>query len=78
MLLMKIILKIESQFLLKVSDNAGGIPKENINNIFTSNFTTKKDGTGIGLYLTKQIIEKFDATIDVQNINYGTCFTITI
>lgn len=72
------ILKDNGKILLKVSDNAGGIPKENINNIFTSNFTTKKDGTGIGLYLTKQIIEKFDATIDVQNINYGTCFTITI
>jgi signal transduction histidine kinase len=72
------ILKDNDKILIKISDNAGGISEEYINNIFTSNFTTKKDGTGIGLYLTKQIIEKLDATVDVHNIENGVCFTITI
>ena len=74
------ILKENDRTIIKIYDNAGGIPKEYINNIFISNFTTKKDGqgTGIGLYLTKQIIEKLDATIEVANVNDGVCFTIKL
>ncbi len=72
--------KENEKTIIKVSDNAGGIPENIINNIFNSNFTTKTadKGTGIGLYLTKQIIEKLHATIEVENINYGVCFKIII
>lgn len=65
---------------IKVKDNAGGIPKHVINKIFEANFTTKSDdkGTGIGLYMTKQILDKIDATIDVQNVENGACFTIKV
>ncbi|MEA3554835.1 MAG: HAMP domain-containing sensor histidine kinase [Campylobacterota bacterium] len=74
------ILKENDKTVIKIYDNAGGIPEKYINNIFISNFTTKKDGegTGIGLYLTKQIIEKLDATIEVANVNNGVCFTIKL
>jgi|GEM_PF-1056058 len=74
------ILKENGRTIIKIYDNAGGIPNEYINNIFISNFTTKKEGqgTGIGLYLTKQIIEKLDATIEVANVNDGVCFTIKL
>jgi signal transduction histidine kinase len=65
---------------LKISDNAGGIPSEIIDDIFKPNFTTKEEGkgTGIGLYMTKQIIEKNNGTIEVENINNGACFKIII
>ncbi len=77
----------ENNTILRISDNAGGIPSDIIANIFTPNFTTKEvgKGTGIGLFLSKQIIEKFNASINVENIkevnsdNFsGACFIITI
>jgi len=46
---------------IEVSDNAGGIPENIIENIFNANFTTKNEdkGTGIGLYLSNQIATKY-------------------
>jgi signal transduction histidine kinase len=57
------------QIIINVIDNAGGIPEYIISKVFKSNFTTKEEGkgTGIGLYLTKQIVEKVNASIKVQN-----------
>ncbi len=65
-----------NQQKLEILDNAGGIPSDIINGIFKPNFTTKsKDGgTGIGLYISKQIAEKFNATLDAKNIKNGVLF----
>ncbi|MEA3383833.1 MAG: HAMP domain-containing sensor histidine kinase [Campylobacterota bacterium] len=52
-------------------DNAGGIPKNIIDRIFNLNYSTKETGTGIGLYMCKNIIEKHGAIIEVENIEYG-------
>jgi PAS domain S-box-containing protein len=69
----------EGKVFLSISDNAGGIDKEVIDHIFEPNFTTKEQGkgTGIGLYMSKQIIDKNNAQIKVQNINDGVCFIIS-
>ena len=69
----------EGKIFLSISDNAGGIDKEVIDHIFEPNFTTKEQGkgTGIGLYMSKQIIDKNNAQIKVQNINDGVCFIIS-
>ena len=64
---------------IEVEDNAGGIPLNVIKDIFKANVTTKKEkGTGIGLYMSKQIINKNHGSINVHNTNYGALFTITI
>ena len=65
---------------LCIEDNAGGVDKEIINKIFDPYFTTKYDyGTGIGLYMTKLIIEeKMNGTISVQNSKNGAIFSIKI
>ncbi|MBX2844857.1 MAG: hypothetical protein KTR13_01480 [Saprospiraceae bacterium] len=47
----------EQNFLITVKDNGKGIPRANWAKIFTPNFTTKSAGTGIGLMMTKKIIE---------------------
>jgi len=64
---------IENNLLkITVTDNAGGIPQYIIGDIFKVNLTTKEDGkgTGVGLYLVTQILNKLDGTIDVENVTY--------
>jgi len=65
--------------LLSVRDNAGGIEKENLDKIFNPYFSTKKDSDGIGLYISKMIIEQeMGGVLDVKSDNEGTIFTIKV
>ncbi len=63
---------------IEVEDNAGGIPNNIINHIFKPNVTTKPEGkgTGIGLYMTSQIVKKNNGSINVHNTKNGILFTI--
>ncbi|RAZ60836.1 PAS domain-containing sensor histidine kinase [Campylobacter hyointestinalis] len=65
---------------IKICDNAGGIKDDTKDKIFEPYFTTKHPsiGTGLGLYMSKQIIEKLNGKIGVKNIKFGTCFEINI
>lgn len=63
---------------IKYCDNAGGVPKEIITDLFDWNFTTKNKGSGIGLYLSYQIIDKLNGKIEVTNIKDGVCFSIVL
>ncbi len=64
----------ESNIVITVTDNAGGISEGIINTIFDANITTKENtqGTGIGLYMSKQIVEKLNGIITVENIEFNT------
>ncbi len=70
--------KDQDQIVLKVCDNAGGIKESIIDRVFESRFTTKDHikGTGIGLYMSKQILEKYNGSIEVYNSKQGACFKI--
>ena len=81
--------KEEKAIILKFRDNAGGIKDNAIEHIFDPYFTTKHEsiGTGIGLYMTNQIITKqIHGFISVKNVdtsynnetNKGAQFTIKI
>ena len=66
--------------ILKVSDNAGGIPADLLTQIFEPYFSTKGDkGTGIGLYMVRTIIqEKFGGTVTAHNDQAGAVFVLEI
>ncbi len=66
---------------VQITDTGCGIPEENKKKIFEPFFTTKKagEGTGIGLDLVAKIIEKHQATLDLEStVGEGTTFTIIL
>lgn len=66
-----------AEVIIMVEDNAGGIKNNDFEKIFQPYFSTKKSGTGIGLYLVKIIIEKsLEGRIEVKNIEEGAQFTL--
>jgi signal transduction histidine kinase len=74
----KIIIKgyKDKNIILSIKDNAGGIDEMIIDKIFQPNFTTKKQGSGMGLYLAKLILDKIDAKIEIKNHQEGAEFMI--
>jgi signal transduction histidine kinase len=66
----------QDHIAIEVEDSGPGISKENLNKVFEPLFTTKENGTGLGLASCKNIIERHDGTISVRN--NPTTFTIRI
>jgi len=68
----------EKKIVIEVQDNGQGIDKSKIDKVFDPYFTTKKDSMGLGLYMSKIIIEKhMNGEIKVENLpDGGVCFRI--
>lgn len=73
--------KLEKNVKIEIEDTGKGIPKHQFKKIFEPGFTTKKRGWGLGLSLTKRIIEDFhDGTVSVlkSQLNKGTTIQIVL
>lgn len=53
----------DTKFLISIEDNGNGIAKENQDKVFDRKFTTKSSGTGVGLFIVKNIVEKSNGKI---------------
>jgi signal transduction histidine kinase len=68
---------------ISISDTGCGITPEHMDKVFQPFFSTKQEkGTGVGLWVSKNIIERLGGTISVSNCEgpgqHGTCFTISL
>ncbi len=64
---------------VRITDTGVGIPEENRKKLFSPFFTTKKNGTGLGLAVTYRIVENHRGRIDmVSEPGRGTTFTVKI
>ncbi len=69
--------RIADQVEISVADTGSGIPPERIEAIFDDFVTTKRRGLGLGLAITKRIVEQLNGTIEVQSeVGRGTAFTL--
>ncbi len=62
---------------LGVRDNGGGVPEGLLDRIFEPYFSTKEGGTGVGLYMSRQIVERsFGGRLEVSNLEGGAEFRV--
>ncbi len=61
-----------------IRDNGGGIPEQIREKVFDPYFTTKEKGTGIGLYMSKMIMDNMGGDISIRNVEGGTEVLLTL
>jgi len=72
--------QVGDEVIITIKDNAGGVDESLLTRIFEPYFTTKEQGkgTGMGLYMSKEILEHMAGSIECSNTNEGALFTIKI
>jgi len=69
----------KEHYFLTFADNGSGMDSETSSHIFEPYYTTKSNGTGLGLTTVYKIVKEFRGDIDVKSVlGHGTVFTITL
>jgi len=69
---------VKDSHVVTIRDNGCGIPEENVSRLFEPYFTSKRNGMGLGLAATLNILQSHKATVDVTSaLKQGTTFIIT-
>jgi signal transduction histidine kinase len=66
----------DGRWCLDISDDAGGIPRAIVDRLFEEGATAREGGTGIGLALTRHLVERNEGTIEVDTDDVGTRFIL--
>jgi two-component system sensor histidine kinase HydH len=70
-------LRQDSQAIVEVADSGCGIPAERLDTIFDDFVTTKRRGLGLGLAISKKVVEQLNGTITVTSqVGFGSTFTL--
>jgi two-component system NtrC family sensor kinase len=70
---------LEESIVLQVQDDGCGIDPDRQAHIFQPYFTTKKEGTGLGLFVTKKLVSDLGGTIDFHSTaDQGTTFSLIL
>lgn len=73
------VMKVNNKAVLTITDEGPGIPKELLQKIGQPFFTTKKEGTGLGLIISFNIIKNHGGTVNINSEEgEGTTFEITL
>jgi two-component system NtrC family sensor kinase len=65
--------------IIAIQDNGPGLPPDQLKRIFEPFYTTKASGTGLGLYVVKQLVEKNGGRVQVRSKpGSGTAFDILL
>ena len=68
---------VQGEILLQVIDNGIGIPAEHLDSVFVPFFTTKRNGTGVGLSVSRQIVQLNRGLISLRSVpGEGCVFTV--
>ncbi|HOW59303.1 MAG TPA: ATP-binding protein [Candidatus Omnitrophota bacterium] len=74
-----LVMTTPDKVLITIQDNGPGIPEDKIKDVFRPFYTTKAEGTGLGLYITKQLVEKIGGRISVESQQgIGTTFKVIL
>lgn len=79
-ILLKVYCTSDQEYIVfKIIDNGSGIPDEQMDKIFNEFYTTKKNGTGLGLPIAKDLIEQHNGKLMIEStVNVGTEVTIML
>jgi len=70
---------VDSKAIITIADTGPGIPPDLMNKIFAMHFTTKKSGSGIGLYVARAVVESSGGELQVSSeAGRGAAFRIEL
>jgi len=65
--------------LVGVTDAGGGIARKNLGRLFEAFYTTKPSGLGLGLYISRAVVEQHGGSIEVRSrLGEGSVFTVRL
>ena len=64
--------------IVTVTDDGPSVPRELRDRIFNAFFTTKPQGSGLGLTIVRKVVDAHDGRIDIQTGGSGTRFQVTL
>ena len=71
-------LPVKAHVEIMVEDSGPGLDAEQQERIFEAFYTTKPGGTGLGLAVTKTLLEKMGAAVECANSSNGACFRVIL